>query len=238
MTELPQARLVGRRSLISLPVAFVIVWVGYIILTGTRGGDALEPFHNDVFWPAGTYLTSAQPGLALPIFGHLMITVVGGAFLLLALAAVFRLIRRPQIAATIAPFVFGALFLSSFLFLRAIPGQVTVVDRDARELRVRWFSPSLLPDGSRVIAGGELRALGAKVEKYGSRREADDVVRIYAWVGANERVFLGSRECPGARSECLDAADAAIAELAAALGREVSKSESNADHTVRAFVLR
>ncbi len=168
-----------------------------------------------------------------------MITLVGGAFLLIAIAGVSRAIRRPALGAAIAPVLWGALFVYAFLMLRAIPGQVTVVDRDARELRIRWFEPLILmPDGSRVIAGSELRAFGAKVESYGSRRDSDDVVRIYAWGANDDRVMLGSRECPGAKADCIEAADEAIAELAAGLGRDIAKTESNADRTVRVFVLR
>jgi hypothetical protein len=239
-TELPRATLANRRVGFSIPVLFVLVWVAYAILVGGRDDGVFGPYHNDVFWPAETYLTSAQPGWWLKIFAHVMISLVGGAFLLVAVIGLLRLVKRPALATKICPILFLLLFVYSFLFVRAIPEQVTVVDSDAHELRVRTFARfALWPDSSRVIAGREVQSVGAKVEQYSSRRDSDDVLRIYAWVGADkELVYLGLRECPDARDVCISAGDDAIKALVRDLGREISTIKTNNRATVRAFVLR
>jgi hypothetical protein len=238
MTELPRATLVGRRTSISIPAAFILVWVAYVVLLGTRSDDVYGAYHNDVFWPADTYLASADPGIALPIFAHVMITLVGGLFLLLAVAGVCRLLRRPSVSATVAPFVLVALFCYSFLFVRAIPDQITVVDRDARELRVRTFGRlSQLPGSARVISGREITVLGAKVGTSGSRGDATNVVRIFASLPDRELVYLGMRACPATKTECASAADSVIAALAVDLGRTLGTAAVGADGTTRAFPL-
>lgn len=238
MTELPRARLVGRRTSISIPAAFILVWVAYLVLLGTRSDDVYGAYHNDVFWPAGSYLASAEPGIALPIFAHAMVTLVGGLFLLMAIAGIARLLRRPNIAPTIAPFVFVALFVYAFLFVRAIPDQVTVIDRDARELHVRSFGHvTQWPSSSRVLAGSELAVLGAKVGTYGSRSDATVVVRIYALLPDREILYLGMRACEGPKATCASEADAVIRALATDLGRTLGAVETNTDGTIRAFPL-
>lgn len=236
MPQLPPARIVGRRTAISFPLAFVVVWLAYRMLLGTRADDAYGPYHNDVFWPADAYLASADAGVLLPIFGHVMITLVGGAFLLLAIGGICRLIRRPAIAATLAPFVLGVLFCYSFLFVRAIPDQITVIDREARELRVRTFGRlTQLPDSVRTIAGRDVKTLAAKVGTSGSHSPTT-VVRIYAMVAERELVYLGMRECPGSKTECAAVADALIAALASDLGRTLG--DPQAGLTLRGFPLR
>lgn len=157
-------RLVRDRLAIGLAAGFVALWTAHAIAMATRPDDALEAYRNDVFWPADCYLTVAQPGRALQMFGHFMLTVVGGLVVAAVLVGLLRLVGRARGAAIGAP-VFVVMLLYGFLELRAIPEVVTVVDADAHALRVTRFHPVVPIPSSRVLAATEVRAFGARVDR-------------------------------------------------------------------------
>ena len=86
-------RLEGR-GLLVLVGLFALIWIAYAVGMATRADNAFSPFHNDTFWPAQQYMTVAQPGLAVQIFGHVMITFVGGAFLSMLVVGLLALLRK------------------------------------------------------------------------------------------------------------------------------------------------
>jgi hypothetical protein len=217
--------------------------VAYGIALATRPDDALAPFRNSTFWPAREYVTVAQDGLALPIFGHLMITIVGGTFLGAALVGLLVLVKKlggPDLSRYVGLKFYAFLFVYSFLVVRAMPGRVTTIDPEAKTLEIRAFAPfTFIPGYHEVIRGADLTTMGLKIGQYHPRKDSDIVVRLYVSRREGEVILIGLRVCPSASDKpgCLAAGEEGAAFLAKQLGRELGAAETSASGTTRAFVL-
>lgn len=228
------------RSLLIFVGLFALIWIAYAIAMATRPDNAFSPFHNDTFWPAEQYMTVAQAGLFLPIFGHLMITFVGGAFLTIAVVGLLTLVKKaggPDFA-TYAPLpIFGLLYVYGFLLVRGVPHIVTVIDSSAHTLSVRSFAGlSLLPQDYEAIQGADLVAIGVKTMT--GHRTHHLVTRVYVSRRDGERLPIGSLECMSRdTTECLDSAYTGVTALVKALGRGIESQAKSADGRTRAYTL-
>lgn len=227
MVDVPPAR----RLWLPLVLLFVVPWVIYAALLIRQPDDRFAGWHNQVAWPATHFLTAAQGGLALPIFGHLMIGTVGALFVAMALLLVTRLLCRLLRVRDVSGAVAGATMILvpiyAFVFVKAVPTTVTVIDPQARQLVVQEFAAlSRLPAVRTVVSGDELRAL--EVATYPHWDDGGLNVAMYAYTGADAPLLLAERDC-GLRDveACLTACDADLVELARWLGRSPAKADTS-----------
>lgn len=226
--------------LIVLIGGLLVLWGGYALARALAPDDALAAYRNDVWWPHRPYLTVAQPGVAIMVFGHVMVTFVGGlvlSMLAVALAAGVRRLGGPDLRSRVVAPLWIALLLYGFLLLRGVPARVTVVDPDARTLTTRSLGRfSFWPGEATVIRGAELEGLVTRVTRYADwRTDSDWVLQVHAVTRDGRTRLLGLRPCPAGPDACLDAGDRGMTELLAMLGRGAPAIETGERGRVRAY---
>lgn len=222
MTEPTTKPAASRRGAITLALFFVGPWVVYAILLALQPADPFVAWHGQVAWPAEHFLTRSQGGLAMPIFAHVMVGLIGGAFVALAVTGVFRAIARISGRRNVGGSIVGAAFiimpLWAFIVFKAVPETVTVIDRQAHRVEVHHFHPFLrYPTGVVTISGDDLRALDLTTSW--TKRTGDRSLQLRALTADGTLVELAERTCDASDVvPCLSEGDADLVRLAEWLG--------------------
>lgn len=187
----------GKHLLLALLLLYVAPWAIYALLLARQPADPFDAWHGLVAWPADHFLAETQGGLLMPIFGHLMIGLVGGLFLATLVAGLARLLAPllgRDLGGPAGALVLVLAPLWAFAFMKAVPARVTVLDPDAPRLEVHTFQRFLLyPTGTRVLRGDQLAAL--YLDSYWHKRTGDRFLGLYALDRGGEAILLGERPC-------------------------------------------
>lgn len=206
-------------------------WLIYALFLWRQPPDPFVAWHGDVAWPAQHFLAHSQGGLVLPIFAHLMVGTIGGLFVSVVVAGVLRLIVRlgapNDFGGSIATVFLFIVPMWAFVFVKAVPQTVTVIDRDARKIEIHNFQLVLrYPTGVETIAENNLRAFD--LSSHWSRRAGERFLRLHAHTRDGRVVELAERACDSAdESKCLAEGDEDILRLAEWLGHPGGHIESN-----------
>jgi hypothetical protein len=210
---------------------FVAPWAIYGALLWQQPTDPFAAWHRDVYWPAQNFLAHSQGGLVLPIFAHLMVGTVGGLFATVAVLAVLRLVVRlgvpRQLGETAAALFVVILPMWAFVFVKAVPETVTVIDRGARRVEVHHFQLFLrFPTGVETIGGDDIRAFD--LSSSWNKRAGERFLRLFAYTRDGKVLELAERACDSSdETQCFAEADADLLRLAEWLGHPSSQIVSN-----------
>ena len=226
-----QANANRRRMLLALALLYVAPWTVYGILLRRQGADALDAWHGDTVWPAAHFLTHSQGGILMPIFGHVMIGLVGGLFVAMIAVGLCRLIAKlglPDLGGPAGGAVLVLMPIWAFVFVKVVPERVTTVDEQARRLEVQPYHLWLRTPLERVtITGDQLRALDL-----GSRwvkRTGDRMLTMVALTRDGTLIELGERACDSSdEAACLREGDEDLVQLAAWLGHPGARVDTEA----------
>lgn len=210
---------------LALPFAlqYVAPWSLYLLLLHLQADDRFAWWRGDVVWPAEHFMTVSQAGVAMPMFGHLMAGAIGGLFLAVIITAIVRLVCRLLRARDVSGPAGGAVIwlfpFWVFIFLKAVPEVVTVIDPAARTLAVHHHHPVLrYPTATTTLSGAELHALA--LTTHDNRASGNLYLQLVARTVDERVVLLAERACDAHDPEaCMTAADPDVAELARVLAR-------------------
>lgn len=223
MTEAQQGESRGR-ALAGSVALFFAPWAVYLLLLARQPDDRFAVWHNEVAWPAEHFLTEAQGGLWMPLFGYVMFGAIGGMFvgmiLVLLARAASRLLKTRDLSGAASTLAMIAMPVWAFVVFKAVPRTVTEIDPEAHTLTVREFHWALrYPVQTRTIGGQELAAID--LTSWFRKRDGTRYLEIHAMLREGGSVLLAMRPCDTSdEAACLSSGDADIVELARWLGRE------------------
>jgi len=181
--------------------AIVIVFLIETILRALASKDvlatALAPFHNHYFSPFRNFITI--PGMASTFSDDQTATTRFVEYFILgyiAFAIVTMVIWMIPIlkkhSARINSALFFLLVLSTFLVAFFFPGRMTVIDTEAREIRITKNSWWFIPETTRILFN-EIASIGYKTTWYynGHDKEYNNYILIMLTTKSGTKVNLG-----------------------------------------------